>query len=775
MTKQLIFLLLPFFFLYSCTSTTETSMIEENQYHIIPQPAVLTSQKGQFVINENTVIVVNEQEGKAATVANLFLKKLQLVTGYQLAINNKESDKNAIIFTLDNTIQHEEGYALSVNSNRIIAKAKTAKGLFYAYQTLRQLLPIELEKGQLNKTMNWSVPAVEITDSPRFVYRGGHFDVSRHFFDVAAVKMYIDQLAYHKMNYFHWHLTDDQGWRIEIKQYPKLTEIGAFRDATLVGHYNDQPHQFDGERYGGFYTQEDIKEVIEYAADRFITVIPEIELPGHAQASIAAYPELGCTDEIIKPLQIWGVSDHVYCPTETTFTFLENVLTEVMELFPGKYIHVGGDECPKTKWKESKFCQQLMKQHDLKDELELQSYFIQRMEKFINAQGKQIIGWDEILEGGLAPNATVMSWRGIEGGIEAAKAGHEVVMTPTSHCYLDYYQSDHPAEPLAIGGLLPLEKVYNYEPIPEELSEEEAKYILGTQGNIWTEYIPTVEKLQYMLFPRLSALSEVAWSPKESKDFDQFIPRISVHLNRLKNMGIHTANHLYDLNVSIQPKSGKTEVQLSTLAKDAEIYYTLDETSPTPQSLRYNTPIQVDSDIQMKAQAFVNGEKKGRAWEQSFKMHKAAGKNISLITKPHPKYSGGGNGSVINGVLGSNERYGDAEWFGFDGDDFSAIIEMNEGDTLKEVVFRFFKGEGQWIYLPKYIVILTSLDGTDYKKITAKNNISGEGKVVETTIPLDGIQTNFLKIIVENYGIIPEGEQGGGNKSWLFIDEIRVN
>jgi hexosaminidase len=470
-----------------------------------------------------------------------------------------------------------------------------------------------------------------------------------------TVKEFIDQLAYHKMNYFHWHLTDDQGWRIEIKKYPKLTEISSQRSGTVIGHSNDTPLNFSTDAHGGFYTQAQVKEIVAYAAEQFITVVPEIEMPGHAQAVLAAYPELSCElNKTFEVWQRWGISDNVFCPNEVTFEFLEGVIDEVLELFPSKYIHIGGDECPKTKWKESAFCQALIKEKGLEDEHGLQSYFIQRMEKYINSKGRQIIGWDEILEGGLAPNATVMSWRGVEGGIEAAKQKHDVIMTPNSHCYLDYYQSTHPDEPLAIGGFLPLEKVYNYEPIPEELTEEEAKYILGTQVNVWTEYIPTKERLHYMVFPRLCAISETAWSPKDVRNFDKFIPRVAVHIERLKLMGISSANHLYEIDKKTESKDGTVNLTLSTLA-EAKIYYTTDGSEPSENSTLYEGDITVSETTMIRTQAFSDGEIVGRGWTENFEIHKASGKTITLKSQPSDKYKGGGNSSIINGVFGSNE------------------------------------------------------------------------------------------------------------------------
>ncbi len=408
-----------------------------------------------------------------------------------------------------------------------------------------------------------------------------HLDVSRHMYPVEFIKKYIDALAMLKMNTFHWHLTDDQGWRIEIKKYPKLQEVAAYRKETLIGHYSNQPHQFDGKKYGGYYTQEEVKDIVAYAQKRFITVIPEIEMPGHSQAAIAAYPELGCSGEQVEVATKWGVFEDIYCPKEETFKFLENVLDEVVALFPSEYIHIGGDEAPKTQWKNSSESQALIKSEGLKDEHELQNYFITRMEKYLNSKGKQIIGWDEILEGGLAPNATVMSWRGTNGAVEAAKSGHNVVMTPTSHCYFDYYQSDNDDEPTAIGGYLPLEKVYGFNPIPEELNSEEAKYILGAQGNIWTEYMPTSEQAEYMAFPRILAMSEVVWTNAENKNYEDFVSRVENFHKRLDVLDINYANHLFEINGEMISVNSKSFYKLETLTEGKDIRYTLDGNEPT--------------------------------------------------------------------------------------------------------------------------------------------------------------------------------------------------
>jgi hexosaminidase len=503
----------------------------QNKVVVIPEPVSMEVHSGNFGFTASTHIVAGSDAAHEAKMLNFYLEKLY---NFQLPVNSKagKAKGTAIIFKLEKTSDKKDAYTLDATSEKITITSASNEGLFYGMQTLLQLLP---ETKSISPAKGFSIPQVSIKDYPRFQYRGMHLDVGRHFFDVDFIKKYIDYLAYFKYNTFHWHLTEDQGWRIEIKKYPRLTSVGGFRNGTIIGHYPGSGN--DNTEYGGFYTQEQIKDVIKYAQERFITIIPEIEMPGHASAAIAAYPELSCFPDRATPIspktawagsrdgkhvqQTWGVFDDIFVPSENTFKFLENVLDEVIALFPSKYIHIGGDEAPKTYWKESPFCQQLIKDKNLKDEHGLQSYFIQRIEKYVNSKGKKIIGWDEILEGGLAPNATVMSWRGEKGGIAAAQQHHDVIMTPTTYCYFDYSQTKND-DSLTIGGFLPLEKVYNYEPVPKELDASEAKYILGAQGNLWTEYVTNPHKVEYMVFPRMSALSEVVWSPKENRDFTRF-------------------------------------------------------------------------------------------------------------------------------------------------------------------------------------------------------------------------------------------------------------
>jgi hexosaminidase len=524
------------------------STMAQKDINIVPKPVELAMKSGYFKLNSSTIVVANSHARHHADMLNYYLEKFY---GFALTIKNispNQNTKNAITLGLVKPDERKKDeYYLSVDADKIDIGGAGDEALFYGIQTLLQLLPTGKDSAGNSQ---FEIPQLVIKDYPRFQYRGMHLDVARHFFGVDEIKKYIDYLAYHKFNNFHWHLTEDQGWRIEIKKYPLLTAVGGFRNGTIIGHHPGTGN--DNRHYGGFYTQEEVKEIVKYAQDRYIRVIPEIELPGHSSAALAAYPQLSCfPDESTKipantpwsgsrtgkqVQQTWGVFEDVYCPSDYTFNFLENVLDEVMQLFPSQYIHIGGDECPKEAWKRSAFCQKLIKDKNLKDEHGLQSYFISTIEKYINSKGKKIIGWDEILEGGLAPNATVMSWRGEEGGIAAARQRHDVIMTPDGYCYFNYSQRKN-EDSLTIGGFLPLEKVYNYEPVPKELNKEEGKFVLGAQGNVWTEYIGNMSILEYMVFPRMSALSEVLWTPKESRNWSEFSSELTGIYKRYKLWG----------------------------------------------------------------------------------------------------------------------------------------------------------------------------------------------------------------------------------------------
>ncbi|MFC5194571.1 beta-N-acetylhexosaminidase [Bizionia hallyeonensis] len=741
--------------IFSCSNKT----LEPTLQQIIPIPLNQTMEPGYFILSNDTGLNFEEE----FSVAGNFLKDY-IESGSAFKLNQG----NDIVFEKDETITNEEGYTLNVSSNRILIKAKTGKGAFYAVQSLRQLFPVGLENNSFSDA-EIIVQNISIQDEPKFVYRGMHLDVGRHMFSVNFIKKYIDALALLKMNTFHWHLTEDQGWRIEIKKYPKLQEIAAYRDETLIGHYNTQPQKFDGKRYGGFYTQEEIKDIVAYATARFVTVIPEIELPGHSQAAIAAYPELGCTGEQVKVATKGGVFENIYCPKEETFTFLEDVFDEVLELFPSTYIHIGGDEAPKTRWKNCDHCQALIKKEGLKDEHELQSYFISRIEKYLNSKGRQIIGWDEILEGGLAPNATVMSWRGFEGAIEAAKQGHDVILTPGSHAYFDHYQSENKDEPVAIGGFLPLEKVYSLNPIPDELTEEQAKYVLGAQGNVWTEYIPTPEKVEYMVFPRILALTEVVWSGPENRDYKEFVSRVENFHKRMDALDINYANHLYEIEGNMVTDGNEAVYELKTATAGKEIHYTLDGSEPTINSEIYKTGIPITKSENIKAIIFANEKPLGTTYNQTINWHKALGHIITLDVHPHHAYTGSGSGGLVNGISGSNERYGDKEWLGFWGENVEITIDLGAETDISSISTRFHNGNGQWIYAPEKIEI--ELDNNQIFEVDVPTS---ESLLAPVSFEQQAT-TQFLKLRISNYGIIPEGKQGAGNPAWTFIDEIIVN
>jgi hexosaminidase len=502
----------------------------ETTISIIPKPTSIKQADGLFVLTDSTKIIIGNNPLQLKPIAEQFAARLRMVTGYSFELSTSKKKDNSIILMLNDKLKRlgKEGYQLLVKDKSISIQSATLAGIFYGIQSLYQLLPPEIEKNEKVAGVNWLIPCVTIEDKPRFSWRGMHLDVGRHFAPVEFVKKYIDLLASYKMNTFHWHLTEDQGWRVEIKNYPKLTEIGSKRNETMG----------DSTPYGGFYTQDEIKEVVKYAQERFVTIVPEIEMPGHALAALAAYPELSCTGGPFEVGTTWGVFEDVFCAgNEGVFKFLKDVLSEVIPLFPGKFFHIGGDECPKERWKKCPKCQTRIKKNKLGNEHRLQSYFVQRIERFLRSKGKRLVGWDEILEGGLAPGATVMSWRGTEGGIAAAKANHDVIMTPTSHCYFDYYQANPDSEPKAIGGFLPVEKVYGFEPMPSSLKPKQAKHILGAQGNVWAEYMPNTKHVEYMVLPRMLAMSEVVWSAKKQRNFDDFTKRLAPHYLRLTYRG----------------------------------------------------------------------------------------------------------------------------------------------------------------------------------------------------------------------------------------------
>lgn len=736
----------------------------QNPLPLVPQPTTIEINKGYFVLNKETVI----QADATMFEAQYLQQAIKTQTGFDLKIVPAAANVSKISLSFDlggpAASGIKEPYELTVSDKTIVIKAEYNQGFFYGIQTLLQLIPSE-KKNEIK------VPCLLISDQAKYAWRGMHLDCARHFFPVEFVKKYIDYLAMYKFNTFHWHLTDDQGWRIEIKQYPKLTEVGAWRNGSMVGHYNEQ--KYDDKRYGGFYTQEQIKEVVAYAKERHITVVPEIEMPGHAVAALAAYPQYSCTGGPFEVGKQWGVLDDVFCPKEETFTFLQNILAEVIALFPSEYIHIGGDECPKTRWKNCPHCQSLMKEKGLKDEHELQSYFIQTIEKFVNSKGRKIIGWDEILEGGLAPNAAVMSWRGTEGGIAAAKQQHYVVMSPGSHCYFDHYQGDPKNEPLAFGGYTPVEKVYSFNPTPKELSKEEAKYILGAQANLWTEYIETTKQVEYMIFPRMMALSEVLWGTANPEKYTDFQNRMIQQFPVLDKKGINYSKAIFEITTKVSPSANGILFELNSANDPKKIKYTTDGTAPSANSTSYINPIFIDKSQTIKAAYFENEKQKSATVEQKFYWSKAIGKKITLVNQPHENYGIGGAFTLVDGMIGNRSKFG-RDWLGFSGKDLNATIDLGKSETINKVILCVLESQDSWIYFPQKIEVLLSNDGQNFQ--SAQQLLSTEIKEVkgEVVLEINGQKARYIKVIATNLGKISEGYPGAGAEAWLFVDEIGV-
>lgn len=735
---------------------------------IIPKPSYSKINDGYFVLTGQTKISIPKTNQSFKNDVELFNEHLKLY--YNLALKEKTTDssnENCIVIETSTNITSPETYNLSIQKNTItISASPNGSGVFYALQSLIQLIA-QSDNNALK------IPCAEIKDQPRFEWRGMHLDVCRHFYPVIFIKKYIDLLALHKMNTFHWHLTEDQGWRIEIKKYPKLTEIGAWRNGTMVGAYSDQ--KFDSLKYGGYYSQEEIKEIIRYAEQRHVTIVPEIEMPGHAQAAIAAYPWLSCNSKQLEVAKGWGVFEDVFCAKDSTLQFLKDVLDEVIVLFPGKYIHIGGDECPKTRWKTCSKCQTVMKQNHLKDEHELQSYFITNIEKYLNSKGKQIIGWDEILEGGLAPNAAVMSWRGTEGGITAAKQKHKVIMSPGSHCYFDHYQANPNDEPLAIGGFTSLEKVHSYEPIPDELSKTEQQYILGAQANVWTEYILNEKQVEYMAYPRACALAEVLWTPKELKNETDFIKRIEQHFKLLNKLDVNYAKTLYQINQTTIASKDSLGVSVTLNANSylGDIHYTTDGTEPTTESRLYKEPIPIQKNTTVKASLIKDGIVKGKISTNDYVINLATGKRVTLSIPANSSYNYRGWFNLVDGIVASKKR-NNQEWLGWSGKNPEMTIDLKESTTIKEITVSFLKEELNWIYLPSKVVFSVSNDGKNY---TALGTINHEQIKSErfATVNIKPGNYRYMKISVTHFGKIPSGNPGAGMDSWLFCDEIQVN
>ncbi|WP_455960437.1 glycoside hydrolase family 20 protein [Alistipes finegoldii] len=772
--KKLLLTLAAGIVLCSCGS-------HDPQIAIVPYPNHLETGRGTYRVTDRPVTCDSRTDERTQRAVVGFAARLATVTGGTNPVTvADEVPASGIRFVTDESLP-AEGYELNVDGEGIEVRASQFPGFLYALQSLEQLLPAAVYGTEPAPDAAWEVPCVKIADAPRFAYRGMHLDVARHFFSVDEVKRYIDVMAIHKLNTLHWHLTDDQGWRIEIKRYPELTAVGSIRKATVV---RKEWGTYDGTPYGGFYTQDEIRDVVKYAADRGVTVIPEIDLPGHMLAALTAYPELGCTGGPYEVWGRWGVADDVLCPgREKTFEFLEGVLTEVMELFPSEYIHIGGDECPKVRWEKCPRCQAKIRQLGLKDDGEhtaehyLQSYVTDRIGKFLAQHGRRIIGWDEILEGRAPSDAVVMSWRGSEGGIAAAKLGHDVIMTPNSHFYFDYYQSlDTDAEPFGIGGYIPMEQVYSYDPAFPELTPEQQKHILGVQANLWTEYVLSDEHLEYMLLPRLAALSEVQWCLPETKDWNRFIG--SFRMDEIySQMGYEFAKHIFGVTASyaVDPEKGGVVMTLTTQG-GAPIRYTLDGSDPTASSPLYKAPVTIGESCTFKAAALREGMQTP-VYARKFDFNKATGRRIALNAAPTLKYTYGGASLLVDGYRGG-PVYSNGAWIGFLNEPLDVTIDMQGAKPYSAVTVESLVEKGEWVFPPSSVGVYLSDDGSEFTEaalISVPQETAGSPDGVKPfKVLFPETSARYLRVVARTVDPIPAWHGAAGQKAHMFVDEIIV-
>ena len=772
--KKLLLTLAAGIVLCSCGS-------HDPQIAIVPYPNHLETGRGTYRVTDRPVTCDSRTDERTQRAVVGFAARLATVTGGTNPVTvADEVPASGIRFVTDESLP-AEGYELNVDGEGIEVRASQFPGFLYALQSLEQLLPAAVYGTEPAPDAAWEVPCVKIADAPRFAYRGMHLDVARHFFSVDVVKRYIDVMAIHKLNTLHWHLTDDQGWRIEIKRYPELTAVGSIRKATVV---RKEWGTYDGTPYGGFYTQDEIRDVVKYAADRGVTVIPEIDLPGHMLAALTAYPELGCTGGPYEVWGRWGVADDVLCPgREKTFEFLEGVLTEVMELFPSEYIHIGGDECPKVRWEKCPRCQAKIRQLGLKDDGEhtaehyLQSYVTDRIGKFLAQHGRRIIGWDEILEGRAPSDAVVMSWRGSEGGIAAAKLGHDVIMTPNSHFYFDYYQSlDTDAEPFGIGGYIPMEQVYSYDPAFPELTPEQQKHILGVQANLWTEYVLSDEHLEYMLLPRLAALSEVQWCQPETKDWNRFIG--SFRMDEIySQMGYEFAKHIFGVTASyaVDPEKGGVVMTLTTQG-GAPIRYTLDGSDPTASSPLYKAPVTIGESCTFKAAALREGMQTP-VYTRKFDFNKATGRRIALNAAPTLKYTYGGASLLVDGYRGG-PVYSNGAWIGFLNEPLDVTIDMQGAKPYSAVTVESLVEKGEWVFPPSSVGVYLSDDGSEFTEaalMSVPQETAGSPDGVKPfKVLFPETSARYLRVVARTVDPIPAWHGAAGQKAHMFVDEIIV-
>lgn len=746
-------------------------------YEVVPMPLEInTTQQASFLLKSGVTVYYPAGNEKMQRNAEFLASYVKAQTGIELQVQAGEGGKGGIVLQLGLANDNPEAYQLKVDASQVVISSPSEAGVFYGIQTLRKA--VDVAEGS-----NVELPAVEINDQPRFGYRGMMLDVGRHFFSMDEIKTYIDMMALHNINRFHWHLSEDQGWRIEIKKYPKLTEIGSMRKETVIGHNSGK---YDGKPYGGFYTQEQAKEIVAYAAERYITVIPEIDLPGHMQAALAAYPELGCTGGPYEVWTQWGVSDNVLCAgNDQTIQFIKDILAEIVEIFPSEYIHVGGDECPKVKWSTCPKCQARIKALGLKSdnkhtkEERLQSYVIHEAEEFLNSKGRKMIGWDETLEGGLAPNATVMSWRGEAGGIEAAKQHHDVVMTPNTYLYFDYYQSkDTETEPMAIGGYLPIERVYSYEPMPKSLSPEEQKYIVGVQANLWTEYIPDFKQVQYMVLPRMAALCESQWCAPEKKNYEAFLQRVSRLVNIYAKNGWNYATHIFDVMLDLKPntETGTLDAVARTI-DNAPIYYTLDGSEPTTASEKYTDVIKIDKPCTLRTVAIrPSGSSKITKDEISFS--KSSMKPITMLQPINKQYEFSGATVLVDGMTG-NMNYKTGRWIAFYTNDLEAVIDLKEATEISSMTLHTCVEKGDWIFDTRGITVSVSDDNQTFKEVASEAypamKESDPNQIYTHELKFNPVKTRYVKVKALSEQKIPSWHGGKGKPGFLFVDEIILN
>lgn len=761
--------------LTACTS----GAVQKADYQVIPLPQQITAaQSADFRLDNGVKVLYPEGNEKMQKNARFLTDYIGQMTGLKLQAAPGTEAKGNIVLALGLASENPEAYQLKVTADGVTITGASEAGVFYGIQTLRKSLPITVKTGGAV-----ALPEVEINDWPRFKYRGAHFDVSRHFTGVDSVKRFIDMLALHNLNRFHWHLTDDQGWRIEIKKRPELTEKGSVRKATVVGHNSGK---YDSIPYGGFYTQEEAREIVAYAADRHITVIPEIDMPGHMQAALTAYPYLGCTGGPYDVWGQWGISDDVLCAgNDSTLTFIEDVLAEIIDIFPSEYIHVGGDECPKVRWQKCPKCQARIKALGIKpdgkhsNEEQLQSYIINHAEKFLNDHGRQIIGWDEIMEGGLAPNATVMAWRSAAEGVKAAKMGHDAIMTPSSHLYFDYYQSkDVENEPIAIGGFIPIDMVYNYEPVPASLTPEEAKHIIGVQANLWTEYIPNFRQVEYMELPRMAALAEVQWSEPTLKNYDAFLARLPQLVRIYDLLGYNYAKHVFDVNVTFLPDQAKGVLDVVMFAIDsADIHYTLDGTEPTSASPKYTDTLKIDKPGTLKA-VVVRPNGNSRVFSEEISFNKASMKPITMLQPINKQYEYKGAITLVDGLKG-NGNYKTGRWIAFWQNDMEAVIDLLQPTEISKAQIETNVAKGDWVFDARYFGVEVSDDGKTFRKVASTDYPAmaedSRNGVYEHELTFEPVTARYVKIVAKPEHKMPAWHGGKGSPAFLFIDEITLN